>query len=293
MNNPPKKTDTATEPMLSFEEVHAGYGKIHVLDGLSFEVERGQVFGIIGPNGSGKTTILNALTGLIRPTSGTIRLDGEDITPLAIDARCRLGIGRTFQIPRPFEGMTVYENVLVAAAFGTGHSERESREPSLDVLRATGLYDKRNLLSGALTLLDRKRLEIARAIVARPRLVLLDEVAAGLTSAEVEDVIALVLHLKQAGFTIVWIEHIIETMLRAADRLMCVAEGRCAVIGEPLEVMQSQVVEELYLGKEADDETSEPIADAKEAPAEPAPDESGEPSAAPMESTGEATDAAH
>ena len=247
------KTTDVIEPILAFQDVHAGYGRIHVLDGLSFEVERGQVFGIIGPNGSGKTTILNALTGLIRPTSGTIRLDGMEISSLSIDARCRLGIGRTFQIPRPFEGMTLYENVLVAAAYGGGHSERESREPALEVLKATGLYDKRNMLAGSLTLLDRKRLEIARAIVAPPRLVLLDEVAAGLTSAEVEDVIELVLRLKKAGFTIIWIEHIIETMLRGADRLMCVAEGRCAVIGEPREVMQSQEVEELYLGKELED----------------------------------------
>ena len=249
MSNEPRKTDQ-TETMLSFQEVRAGYGRINILDGLSFEVERGQVFGIIGPNGSGKTTILNALTGLILPTSGAILLDGDDITSLSVDARCRLGIGRTFQIPRPFEGMTLYENVLVAAAYGSGRPERESREPALEVLAATGLHDKRDMLAGALTLLDRKRLEVARAIVARPKLVLLDEVAAGLTSAEIEDVIELVLHLKKAGFTIVWIEHIIETMLRAADRLMCVAEGRCAVIGDPLDVMQSQVVEELYLGKE-------------------------------------------
>ena len=250
------KTTKTIEPILAFRDVHAGYGKIHVLDGLSFDVGCGQVFGIIGPNGSGKTTILNALTGLIHPTSGAILLDGKDICSLSIDARCRLGIGRTFQIPRPFEGMTLYENVLVAAAYGTGNSERDSREPTLDVLEATGLYGKRNMLAGSLTLLDRKRLEIARAIVARPRLVLLDEVAAGLTSGEVKDVIALVLHLKQAGFTIVWIEHIIETMLRAADRLMCVAEGRCAVIGEPIQVMQSREVEELYLGKETDEEES-------------------------------------
>lgn len=237
------------EAMLEFDMVRAGYGRINVLNDLSFTVEQGQVLGVIGPNGSGKTTMLNALTGIIRPTAGSIRLDGQDIGRLSVDARCRRGIGRTFQIPRPFTRMTVYENVLVAAAFGSGQPERACHEPTLEVLRATGLYEKRDVPSGALMLLDRKRLEIARAIVARPRLLLLDEVAAGLTSAEVEDVIDIVARLKGAGFTIVWIEHIIETMLRATDRLMCMAGGRCAVVGDPVEVMNSQEVAELYLGR--------------------------------------------
>lgn len=234
--------------MLAFEGVRAGYGKINVLDDLSFEVPRGQVFGVIGPNGSGKTTMLNAVCGLIRPTSGKVLLDGKDISRMSVDGRCRLGIGRTFQIPRPFVGMTVYENVLVSSAYGAGRSERASKEPTLDVLRVTGLLDKSDQLAGSLTLLDRKRLEIARAIVARPRLLLLDEVAAGLTSAEVQDVMQIVAWLKRAGFTIVWIEHIIETMLNSTDRLMCMAEGRCAVVGSPDEVMNSPEVERLYLG---------------------------------------------
>lgn len=236
------------ETVLSFEDVYAGYGRIHVLKGLTFEVQRGEVFGVIGPNGSGKTTMLNALTGLIRPSSGTILLEGKNISALSVDERCRRGIGRTFQIPRPFLRMSVYQNVLVAAVFGSGMSEGQCAEPAMEVLRATGLEAKKDVLSGKLTLLDQKRLEIAKAIAARPRLLLLDEVAAGLTSAEIEDILELVSRLKASGFTIVWIEHIIETMLRATDRLMCLAEGRAAVIGEPLEVMHSDVVEELYLG---------------------------------------------
>lgn len=242
------------ETMLSFEGVRAGYGRINVLDGLSFEVERGEVFGVIGPNGSGKTTMLNALTGLIRLTEGAICLDGKNISSMTVDARCRLGIGRTFQIPRPFGRMTVYENVLVSAVFGAGLSERASKEPVREVLRVCGLFKKKDIPSHALTLLDRKRLEIARAIVARPRLLLLDEVAAGLTSAEVNDVIEIVARLKEAGFTIVWIEHIIETMLKATDRLMCMTEGRCALVGDPHAVMGSQEVEDLYLGKSEDGE---------------------------------------
>ena len=240
------------ENMLTFEQVYAGYGRINVLNGLTFQVKRGQVFGVIGPNGSGKTTMLNALTGMIRTNSGSILLEGRDITRLSVDARCRLGIGRTFQVPRPFERMSVYENVLAAAVFGAGLSEREARGPALDVLRVTGLYDQRSMRSGALTLLDRKRLEIARAIVSRPKLLLLDEVAAGLTPAEVGDVMQIVANLKSAGFTIVWIEHILETMVNATDVLLCMAEGRVAVIGEPLEVVRSREVEELYLGVETE-----------------------------------------
>lgn len=236
------------DEMLVFDQVFAGYDRTSVLNGLSFDVKRGEVFGVIGPNGGGKTTMLNALTGLIRPTSGSILLDERDISALSVDARCKLGIGRTFQIPRPFVRMSVYENVLVSAVFGGGLTERLGREPALDVLRMTGLYDRRETISGELTLLDRKRLEIARAIVSRPRLLLLDEVAAGLTAAEVEDVIALVGRLKKIGFTIIWIEHIIETMIRSADRLMCISGGRCAAVGAPLEVMHSRIVEELYLG---------------------------------------------
>lgn len=242
------------ESILSFRDVSAGYGKIRVLDDLSFEVARGEVFGVIGPNGSGKTTMLNAVTGLIKPMSGRVFLGTKDISSVSVDARCRLGIGRTFQIPRPFVRMTVFENVLVSATFGTGHSERASRDPVLDVLRVTGLLNKKDVLAESLTLLDRKRLEIARAIVARPQLLLLDEVAAGLTSVEVEDVMQLVAWLKDAGFTIVWIEHIIEAMLNSTDRLMCLAEGRCAIVGTPSEVMNSPEVERLYLGTTGDDD---------------------------------------
>ena len=238
------------ETILAFDNVHAGYGRINVLNGLSFEVGRGMVWGVIGPNGSGKTTMLNAIMGMIRLNSGVIRVEGRDISRLSPDARCRFGIGRTFQIPRPFARMTVFENVLVSAVFGAGQSEAAGRVPALEVLRFTGLYDKRDVISGKLTLLDLKRLEIARSIVARPKLLLLDEVAAGLTSAEVEDVMAIVAKLKAAGFTIVWIEHIIEAMVKATDYLMCIAEGRCVVVDQPMAVMQSQVVKELYLGSE-------------------------------------------
>lgn len=239
---------TDTETILSVEKINAGYGRIRVLHDLSFQVERGQIFGVIGPNGSGKTTMLNAVSGLIRNTAGKILLNGKDISRLSADVRCRMGIGRTYQIPRPFSRMSVFENVLVAAVCGGGLAESTAREPASDVLRATGLYEMRNLLSGSLTLLDRKRLEIARAIAARPKLLLLDEVAAGLTAEETREVMQMVKKLKNSGFTILWIEHDIAAMLQATDILMCMSEGRSVMIGPPAEVLASREVEAIYLG---------------------------------------------
>lgn len=239
--------------MLEFNNICAGYGRIQILKGLSFSVEKGQVCGVIGPNGSGKTTMFNALLGLIRTMSGRIIFDGEDITRMPPNIRCRQGIGRTFQIPRPFSNLSVYENVLVASVHGAGLSERASREKAIEVLKFTDLYDKRECLSGELTLMDRKRLEVARALGTSPKLLLLDEVAAGLNDSEIKDVMRLVAKLKESGYTIIWIEHIIETMVGSTDVLMCMAEGRCAVFGNPDEVIKSKEVERLYLGVDDDE----------------------------------------
>lgn len=234
--------------MLAFEDVYGGYGRTPVLRGLTFQVAKGQVYGIIGPNGSGKTTLLNAIVGLIQIDEGVIRLDGREITHLTPDQRCRMGIGRTFQIPRPFSRMTVFENVLAAAVFGARMSEGEGRKAAAFALETTGLGELRGKPAGSLSLLDRKRLEIARAIGTAPRLLLLDEVAAGLTSAETEEVVSLVGRLRASGYTIIWIEHIVDAMMKAADQMMCLAEGRCAIQGIPLDVISSREVERLYLG---------------------------------------------
>lgn len=242
------------DTILSFKNVNAGYGRVRILNDLSFEVKKGEVYGVIGPNGCGKTTMFNALIGLIMPTQGEIIYDGKNVTKMKANDRCRLGIGRTYQVPRPFEGMSVYENCLVAAVHGAGHSEKEGRRVALDALKLTELYDKREIRAGELTLLDRKRLEIARALGTEPKLLLLDEVAAGLTEAEVQDVMKMVATLKAEGYSIIWIEHVIQTMVESTDTLMCMAQGHNLIVGKPLEVMNSKLVEEVYLGGVEDDE---------------------------------------
>ena len=238
------------EDIISFENITAGYGRTRILDNLSFRVSEGEVFGVIGPNGCGKTTMLNVLTGSIYPISGSLLFRGKEIGTLAPHKRCRLGIGRTWQIPRPFVGMTVYENVLTSAVHGAGLSMEQGAEKADDVLTEIGLLDKKDILSGELTLLDRKRLELARAMASDPEVLLLDEVAAGLTETETKEIMALVGSLKEKKYTVIWIEHNIETMLNATDRLMCMAEGHNVICGDPGEVMDSDIVEELYLGKE-------------------------------------------
>ena len=242
------------DTILSFNNVNAGYGRVRILNDLSFEVKKGEVYGVIGPNGCGKTTMFNALIGLIIPTQGEIMFNGKNVTKMKASARCQMGIGRTYQVPRPFEGMSVYENCLVAAVHGAGHSEKEGRRVALDALKLTELYDKREVRAGELTLLDRKRMEIARALGTEPKLLLLDEVAAGLTEAEVQDVMKMVANLKAAGYSIIWIEHVIQTRVESTDTLMCMAQGHNLIVGNPRDVMNSKLVEEAYLGGVEDDE---------------------------------------
>ncbi len=242
----------APTPLLCVEAVTKRYGALTVADGITFSVPAGQALGIIGPNGAGKTTLLNLIGGDVKPDSGRILFDGRDVTALRPSARCRAGIGRSYQIPHPFAGMTVYENVLVGAAFGAGHAEAEAQPRALDVLVRTGLIGQANVLAGSLRLLDRKRLELARSLATEPRLLLLDEIGGGLTEHEVHALIETIQSIRQSGVTIIWIEHIVHALIAVVDRLLAIDFGRLLVDGRPDEVMSDPAVQAVYLGIDAD-----------------------------------------
>jgi branched-chain amino acid transport system ATP-binding protein len=242
--------ETST-PILSLDNVSKSFGALKVTDGVSFTVPRGEALGIIGPNGAGKSTLFNLITGNFLADAGTIHIDGSDVTKAPAMARVRMGVGRTFQIPQPFEGMTVYENLAVAAAFGAGKSEAEAGEPCIAVLEATGLMRRANDLAGSLSLLDRKRLELARAMATAPKILLLDEIAGGLTEAECQSLVATIRDLNATGVTIIWIEHVLHALTSVVERLLVLDFGKVIGMGEPDEVMRSKAVREIYLGLEA------------------------------------------
>ena len=230
------------------------FGQLVAVGDLSFEVKKGEILGLMGPNGAGKTTVFNMLTGVYQPGKGSIVFEGKDITYEPPAKRCRLGIGRTYQIPRPFEKLTVFENMLVCAVHGGGLSERQAGSNVDELLELIGLYPQRNHIAGGMSLLNRKRLELGKALATQPSLVLIDEVAGGLTEKETEKLLQIVKKIQERGVTIVWIEHILMMMSEGGvDRLLCIAEGgRQLTCGDPEEVMCSPEVEECYLGVEED-----------------------------------------
>ena len=234
--------------MLETVDLRKSFGGVLVIDDLSISVSEGEALGIVGPNGAGKTTWFNLITGAVHADAGKVLFNGEDITRQSKHERCRRGIGRTFQIPRPFVGMTVFENCLVGATHGRGMSERASYDRCIEVLELTGLHTKANVLAGSLTLLDRKRLELARALATDPKLLLLDEIAGGLTEVEVEDLIEEIKGLRRLGVTIVWIEHIVRALLAVVDRISVIQFGRNLCEGDPHEVMNSAEVQACYMG---------------------------------------------
>jgi branched-chain amino acid transport system ATP-binding protein len=221
-----------------------------VADHLSLAVPEGQLLGIVGPNGAGKTTLFAMISGNVAPDAGDIELGGRSVTSLGPAARTRLGIGRTYQVPRPFEHMTVFENVLTGAVHGARMGRADARQTALRVLGLTGLLPAANQPAGRLTLLARKRLEVARALATRPSVLLLDEVAGGLTDPEVDELLEIVRTLKAEGLTVLWIEHVVHALLRSVDRLVCLATGALVADGEPAAVMADRTVREVYLGAE-------------------------------------------
>jgi len=237
-------------PILDIEGLSKSFGGIVVVDDLSITVGRDEAVGLVGPNGAGKTTVFNLVAGDLRPDGGRIHFDGADITGVRADRLCRAGIGRTAQVPRPYGGMTVFENVLVGAVFGSGspRSERAALGPALAALEQAGLAGRANTVAGRLGLLDRKRLELARALATEPRLLMLDEIAGGLTEAEVLQLVDTIRAIRGQGVAVVWIEHIVHALLALVDRIVAMSFGRKIADGEPREVMASRAVQEVYLG---------------------------------------------
>lgn len=222
------------------------FGALHVIDDLSFDVGD-EALGIVGPNGAGKTTLLNLISGELRPDAGRIRFAGRDVTGLPAERLARSGIARTAQVPRPFEGLTVFENVLVGATFAA-RGRRASHGLAVEAMAKTGMLELANARAGSLRLLDRKRLELARALATRPRLLLLDEIAGGLTDAEIQVLIELIRGMRAEGIVVVWIEHIVHALLAVVDRLLAMHEGRKLTEGDPRSVMASAEVQSIYLG---------------------------------------------
>ncbi len=237
--------------LLALHHVSKSYGALKVTDDVSLSVSEGEVLGILGPNGAGKTTLFNLISGDVKTDAGNVEFDGRRINALAPYERCRIGIGRSYQVPQPFGAMSVFENLVTAACFGAQLSEKQAWEVAWGVLQQTGLSRFANQPAGALTLLNRKRLELARALATRPRLLLLDEIAGGLTEHEAHELVDELKRIKQAGMTMIWIEHVVHALLSIADRLHVINFGKTLCSGEPQAVMQDAEVRRVYMGLEA------------------------------------------
>jgi len=237
--------------LLALDKVEKSFGALKVADAISFEVPEGQALGIIGPNGAGKSTLFNLITGNIPVDSGRIEFLGRDVTRMPPMGRTGMGMGRSFQIPQPFEKLTVFENLVVAACFGQDKREAEVTEACAEILDRTELLHRANLPAGQLSLLERKRLELSRALATDPKLLLLDEIAGGLTEAECQSLIATIKAIHASGVTIVWIEHVLHALTSVAERLLVLDFGKVIGLGQPDEIMASREVQEIYLGIDA------------------------------------------
>ena len=238
--------------LLQCEALSKSFGSVTVADNIHLSVAQGEAVGIIGPNGAGKTSLFNLITGTLQPSSGKIHFQQRDITRQNSATRCRSGISRSFQIPQPFAAMSVYENALVAATHGARLSASKAQEQSIEALRKTGLLARANDVAGSLTLLERKRLELTRSLASNPSLLLLDEIAGGLTDHECQSLIETIQHIRADGVTIVWIEHIVHALLAVVERLIVLDFGKVIADGEPKAVMASKAVQENYMGMAAD-----------------------------------------
>lgn len=238
-------------PLLSLNNLTKRYGALVVTDGISLDVAAGEIVGILGPNGAGKTTLFNLVAGTVRPDSGAVMFEGEDINRVSVSERCRRGISRSFQIPHPFSGMTVFENLLVGSTYGRNDHSNSPEQRAAEVLRLTGLKAKANVAAGSLSLLERKRLEMARALATDPKLLLLDEIAGGLTDHECASLLTAIRDVHASGVTIVWIEHVVHALLSVAQRLVVMNFGAKIADGKPADVLAMPDVQTVYMGAEA------------------------------------------
>jgi branched-chain amino acid transport system ATP-binding protein len=241
-------------PLLELDHVTKRFGRVVIAEDLSFSVGAGDTVGIVGPNGAGKTSLFGLISGDLAPGAGQVRFNGRTVTKLDSASRCRLGIGRTYQVPRPFVDMTVFENVLVAAQQGGGLGRKASYAAAAAALDQTGMTDEANLAAGRLGLLQRKRLEIARALATGPELLLLDEVAGGLTDPEVTVLVEIVRGINAEGVAVIWIEHVVRALTSLVSRMTCLYGGEFIGDGTPAQVLANSRVREVYLG--SDPETS-------------------------------------
>ena len=237
------------DPLIAAHDVGKDFGGLRVLSGISFKVLPGEILGIIGPNGAGKTTLFNVISGVYRPTNGKVEFEGKDITGVRrIHKVCRLGMGRTYQLVKPFGNMSVLDNVMVGA-FCHHTRSATTREIALEVLALVGLLDKKDLPAGSLTLANMKRLEMARALATKPKLILLDEVMAGLNPSEIDEAIVLIRKIRDYGITVIVVEHVMRAIMSLSERIMVISQGEKVVEGEPREVIADERVIKAYLGE--------------------------------------------
>jgi len=242
------------------------FGRVVIAEDLSFSVGAGDTVGIVGPNGAGKTSLFGLISGELAPGAGEVTFAGRPITRLDSAARCRLGIGRTYQVPRPFADMTVFENVLVAAQQGGGLRRKASYAAAADALERTGIAGEANLPAVRLGLLQRKRLEIARAVATRPTLLLLDEVAGGLTDPEVTVLVEIVRGINAEGITVIWIEHVVRALTALVSRLLCLYGGQFVGDGDPASVLANPKVREIFMGSDISTLTVEAALEQEDTP---------------------------